>query len=109
VALFMNNCPQYIVAHFAIQKMGAVVGPCGPLFKAAELEYQLNDLGARVVVAADNLVPVLAEGAGSHLGARVYVHALQRPAARGALPRGARRAARTAHATGRHGCTTSWR
>jgi long-chain acyl-CoA synthetase len=60
VALFMNNCPQYIVAHFAIQKLGAIVGPCGPLFKAAELEYQLNDLGARVVIAADALHPVLA-------------------------------------------------
>lgn len=61
VALFMNNCPQYIVAHFAIQKLGAVVGPCGPLFKAAELEYQLRDLGARVAVVADNLHPVLAQ------------------------------------------------
>ena len=60
VALFLNNCPQYIVAHVAIQKLGAVVGPCGPLFKAAELEYQLNDLGARVVIAADALYPVLA-------------------------------------------------
>ncbi len=59
VALFMNNCPQYVVAHFAIQKLGAIVGPCGPLFKAAELEYQLNDLGARVVIAADVLHPVL--------------------------------------------------
>ncbi len=60
VALYLNNCPQYIVAHFAIQKLGAIVGPCGPLFKAAELEYQLKDLGARVVVAADNLHPILA-------------------------------------------------
>jgi long-chain acyl-CoA synthetase len=60
VALFLNNCPQYIVAHVAIQKLGAIVGPCGPLFKAAELEYQLNDLGARVVIAADVLYPVLA-------------------------------------------------
>ena len=25
VALFMNNCPQYVVAHYAIQKIGAVV------------------------------------------------------------------------------------
>ncbi|MCX7230470.1 MAG: AMP-binding protein [Burkholderiales bacterium] len=60
VALFLNNCPQYVVAHVAIQKLGAIVGPCGPLFKAAELEYQLNDLGARVVIAADVLFPVLA-------------------------------------------------
>ncbi|MBP8308448.1 MAG: AMP-binding protein, partial [Burkholderiaceae bacterium] len=72
VALFMNNCPQYIVAHFAIQKLGAVVGPCGPLFKAAELEYQLLDLGARIVVAADNLHPVLAAVQANTRVSRVY-------------------------------------
>ena len=27
VALFMNNCPQYLVAHYAIQKIGAIVCP----------------------------------------------------------------------------------
>ena len=61
VALFMQNCPQYVIAHFAIQKLGAIVGPCGPLFKAHELQYQLEDLGAQVVVAADILYPVIAE------------------------------------------------
>ena len=60
VALFLNNCPQYVIAHFAIQKLGAVVAPCSPLFKEAELEYQLRDLGAEVIVAADTLHPILA-------------------------------------------------
>jgi long-chain acyl-CoA synthetase len=59
VALFLNNCPQYVIAHFAVQKLGAMVGPCSPLFKQAELQYQLNDLGARVIIAADSLLPVL--------------------------------------------------
>ena len=27
VALFLNNCPQYLMAHFGIQKMGAIVCP----------------------------------------------------------------------------------
>ena len=31
VALFMNNCPQYVMAHYGIQKIGAIVCPCGPL------------------------------------------------------------------------------
>ncbi len=61
VALFMNNCPQYIMAHYGIQKLGAIVCPCGPLNKEHELEYQLNDLKARVIVAADNLLPVVAQ------------------------------------------------
>ncbi len=59
VALFMNNCPQYFVAHYAIQKIGAIVCPCGPLNKAHELQYQLDDLKARVIIAADVLLPVV--------------------------------------------------
>ena len=59
VALFMNNCPQYVIAHYGIQKLGAIVCPCGPLYKEHELKYQLNDLQARVIVAAVNLLPVL--------------------------------------------------
>jgi len=56
VALFMGNCPQYVVAHVAIQKLGAIVCPCGPLYKEHELQYQLDDLKARVIVAAANLM-----------------------------------------------------
>lgn len=59
VALFLGNCPQYVVAHFGIQKIGAIVCPCGPLNKEHELRYQLNDLRARVIVAADSLLPVV--------------------------------------------------
>src|ERR1035437_3293920 len=55
VALFLNNCPQYVMAHYAIQKLGAIVCPCGPLNKEHELLYQLDDLQARVIIAADNL------------------------------------------------------
>ena len=61
VALYMGNCPQYIIAHFGIQKLGAIVGPCGPLFKAHELRYQLDDLGAKVIVAARHLAPIVEE------------------------------------------------
>jgi long-chain acyl-CoA synthetase len=59
VVLFLNNCPQYAIAHFGIQKLGAIVSPCSPLFKKHELEYQAGDLGAEVIVAADNLYPVV--------------------------------------------------
>jgi len=61
VALFLNNCPQYVMAHFAIQKLGAIVCPCGPLNKEHELLYQLDDLKARVIIVADKLLPVVAQ------------------------------------------------
>jgi long-chain acyl-CoA synthetase len=59
VVLFMNNCPQYVMAHYGIQKLGAIVCPCSPLFKEHELQYQVDDLKARVIVAADDLVPLV--------------------------------------------------
>ncbi|MBN9404808.1 MAG: AMP-binding protein [Burkholderiales bacterium] len=59
VLLYLNNCPQYIVAHYGIQKIGAIVCPSGPLNKAHELGYQVGDLRARVIVAASELLPVV--------------------------------------------------
>ncbi len=73
VALYMGNCPQYIVAHFGIQKIGGIVGPCGPLFKAHELRYQLDDLGAKVIVAARHLAPIVEEVRGDTALEHVFV------------------------------------
>jgi long-chain acyl-CoA synthetase len=61
VALFLNNCPQYVMAHVAIQKLGAIVCPCGPLNKEHELLYQLDDLQANIIIAAENLLSVVAK------------------------------------------------
>jgi long-chain acyl-CoA synthetase len=65
VALYMNNCPQYVMAHYGIQKLGAIVCPCSPLNKEHELSYQLNDMAARVIVAADSLLPTVGKVMGS--------------------------------------------
>ncbi|HMN21915.1 MAG TPA: AMP-binding protein [Ottowia sp.] len=59
VVLFLSNCPQYFVAHYGIQKIGATVCPASPLYKEHELGYQVGDLGARVIVAASGLLPVV--------------------------------------------------
>ena len=59
VALYLNNCPQYLIAHYGVQKIGAIVCPCSPLNKAHELSYQLNDLEARVIVAAVDLLAIV--------------------------------------------------
>ncbi len=59
VVLFMNNCPQYVIAHYGVQKIGAIVCPCSPLNKAHELLYQLDDLQARTIVCADTLLALL--------------------------------------------------
>ena len=39
VALYLSNCPQYLMAHYGIQKIGAVASPCSPLNREHELAY----------------------------------------------------------------------
>ncbi|MDM0033104.1 AMP-binding protein [Variovorax sp. J22P271] len=72
VVLFLNNCPQYLVAHFGIQKIGAIVCPSGPLNKEHELAYQVGDLKARVIVAASSLLPVVDKVRASSTLAHVF-------------------------------------
>lgn len=59
IAVFLPNCPQFMLAFFAILKLGCVHVPVNPLFREAELAYELNDTGARVVVCLDSLMPLL--------------------------------------------------
>ncbi len=73
VVLFLNNCPQYLVAHYGIQKIGAIVCPSGPLNKEHELAYQISDLGARVIVAAAPLLPVVRKVRAQSLLEHVFV------------------------------------
>ena len=57
VALFMQNCPQFVISFFGIHRGGGVVVSLNPMFKQAELEYQINDAGAETLVALDDLYP----------------------------------------------------
>lgn len=50
VALYLPNSPQYVIAFYAALRLGAVAVPCNPLYVACELEHQLADSGAKVVV-----------------------------------------------------------
>jgi len=55
VALYMQNCPQYVIAYFGILRANAVVVPLNPMLLENELEYMLNDCGAKVVFSGQEL------------------------------------------------------
>jgi len=57
VALYMENCPQFVISYFATHRAGGVVVPFNPMFKHAELEYEINDAQAETVIALDYLYP----------------------------------------------------
>jgi long-chain acyl-CoA synthetase len=54
VAIFLPNLPHYPAIFFGILKAGAVCVTCNPLYTANELNYQLNDAGAKAVFCMDH-------------------------------------------------------
>jgi len=50
VALLMPNCPQFVIAYYAALKLGAIVVAFNPLYSPREIEHQLNDCEAKVMV-----------------------------------------------------------
>ncbi|MCW4385603.1 long-chain-fatty-acid--CoA ligase [Salinibacterium sp. SYSU T00001] len=55
VALVLPNCPQHIVAFYAILRLGAIAVEHNPLYTARELRHQFEDHGATVAIVWDKV------------------------------------------------------
>jgi long-chain acyl-CoA synthetase len=56
VALVLPNCPQHVVAFYAILRLGAIVVEHNPLYTPRELRHQFEDHGAKVAIVWNNVV-----------------------------------------------------
>jgi len=61
VLLFMQNCPQFVVAFYAVQRADAVVVPVNPMNRAEEFSHYITDPQARVALTTADLAPIVAE------------------------------------------------
>ncbi len=59
VAVFMPNVPQFIIAYYGALKAGAVLTAISPLHREREVEHQLADSQATVIVVLDSLYPIV--------------------------------------------------
>jgi len=59
VAIILPNCPQHVVAFYAVLRLGAVVVEHNPLYTSRELRHQFEDHQAHVVIAWDKAVAAL--------------------------------------------------
>jgi long-chain acyl-CoA synthetase len=59
VAVMMPNVPQYPVAVAAILRAGYVVVNVNPLYTPRELEHQLKDSGAKLIIMVENFATTL--------------------------------------------------
>ncbi len=62
VALYLQNIPQFLISLYGIWKAGAIVVLCNPMFKQKELEYHLDDSGAKGLVCLESLYETVARG-----------------------------------------------
>ncbi len=53
VVIYIPNCPQFLIAYFGIQEVGAVPVPVSPIYTPFELEYMVGDSGAETIICQD--------------------------------------------------------
>ena len=59
VLLYLQNSPQWVLGYYAILRANAVVVPVNPMNRSEELAHYVEDSGARVAIAAQDLLAQL--------------------------------------------------
>ena len=57
VAIMLPNIPQFVIAYYAVQRIGGTVVPINVLYKADEITYILNDSEAKALVVYEGFYP----------------------------------------------------
>ncbi|MFK8399919.1 class I adenylate-forming enzyme family protein [Pseudomonas sp. BGr12] len=60
VSLYSPNCPEWIIAYYAILKLGAIVNPLNLMLTPSEAAYALGDCGAVAVLGSTDKLEGLA-------------------------------------------------
>ena len=55
IALYLMNCPQYVISYFAALKVGAKITPISPVYTSQEVKHQLTDSETKTIVCEDML------------------------------------------------------
>jgi long-chain acyl-CoA synthetase len=59
VCMLTTNCPEYVIAFYAIARVGAIASPMNPSYREREIEYQLGDTEAVAIVVHADLAPLV--------------------------------------------------
>ena len=60
VGIMLPNCPQYLIAVFAVLRLGAIVVNINLAYAAPEVEHLVRDSGIRMLLTLDRLAPAVA-------------------------------------------------
>jgi long-chain acyl-CoA synthetase len=59
VGIFMPNTPQFVMAYWAVVKVGGVVVATNPLYSEREIEHQVNDSGLELMLVMSNFYGII--------------------------------------------------
>jgi long-chain acyl-CoA synthetase len=59
IGLALPNCPQYIIAYYAILSAGAIVVNMNPMYTHDELKFMLENTAVKVLVTFDSALPTM--------------------------------------------------
>src|SRR5205085_7593948 len=59
VAIALPNIPQFPIAFYGALRAGAVIVPTNPLYTEREMQHQLVDAGARMLIMLDDFYPII--------------------------------------------------
>src|SRR5262249_57618943 len=91
VGIMLPNCPQYVIAAFAILRLGGVVVNINPSYTAREVLNVALDSGIRMLITLDALAPLALGIKGQTTIERIIVTSLAEYAVpSGPAPKGAR-------------------
>ncbi|PBB06742.1 MULTISPECIES: long-chain-fatty-acid--CoA ligase [Salimicrobium] len=57
VSIMLPNTPQSVISYYAVLMAGGIVVQTNPLYTERELQYQLKDSGAKMIICLDILYP----------------------------------------------------
>jgi len=83
VAIMLPNIPQFVVAYYAVARLGAIVVPLNVLYKADEIAYMLGDSEAKAFIVFEGF---WAQGAEAVKGSPAVEHTVV--VGQGAAPEG---------------------
>ena len=86
VGVMLPNCPQYIIAAFAVLRLGAVVVNINPSYTARELLVVSTDSTPKVLITLDALVPLVHSIRGQMMIGQIIVTSLAEYSAAAAAP-----------------------
>lgn len=72
VLLYAQNCPQFVIAYYAILRADAVVVPVNPMNRTEELRHYVEDSDARVAIAGVDVLPEIESLGLTHILPVVY-------------------------------------